>query len=419
VAQDDVISLAKAIELGRRHSFNLKSSRAQADSADASASSARAGYYPTLTGQVMGQGTAQYDVNPQPVAPFIYRTQQNVIGLGAASASLRWTVYDFGKTGNGVDSAEANATEAHANVANTELGVVSSVVNAYVTLAYKEKLRDVMKATLSQRERLVILAKGMVKQGLQPQLEEIRAVARADSARRDLASSEADVLDARAVLTSLLGMPPSSGLHVSVPHFARVDTNVQTASHDAEHLPSVVAAQSDLESKNASVDQAYSRYLPNINLQSDARYSLVRYDDPAGITYPTRTLSGGIVITGTIFDLSLSANVDAAKANAAASEASLSEAKRDATREATRAAFAVTSQATMLENAKKAADGAAAVLTIVQARYLQGLSSPVELIQAESDDSDARVALATAEMSHALAVVQLLINTGRPIREGQ
>src|SRR5215467_2971536 len=40
VAQDDVITLAKAIELGRRHSFNLKASRAQADSADANVDSA-------------------------------------------------------------------------------------------------------------------------------------------------------------------------------------------------------------------------------------------------------------------------------------------------------------------------------------------------------------------------------------------
>jgi outer membrane protein TolC len=71
----------------------------------------------------------------------------------------------------------------------------------------------------------------------------------------------------------------------------------------------------------------------------------------------------------------------------------------------------------MLEHARKAAEGAAGVLTIVQARYVQGLSSPLELIDAESADSDARVAEAQTELAMALAQVRLYVATGRRIEE--
>ena len=39
--------------------------------------------------------------------------------------------------------------------------VVSNIATAYVNLAYAEKLRDVQRATLDQRERLVTLAKAL------------------------------------------------------------------------------------------------------------------------------------------------------------------------------------------------------------------------------------------------------------------
>jgi outer membrane protein TolC len=57
------------------------------------------------------------------------------------------------------------------------------------------------------------------------------------------------------------------------------------------------------------------------------------------------------------------------------------------------------------------------VLTVVQARYVQGLSDPLELIDAENSDADARVAVVNAELAHALAEVRLIVATGRRIEE--
>src|SRR5438445_752620 len=81
----------------------------------------------------------------------------------------------------------------------------------------------VTKATLSQREKLVVIAKGLIKAGLQPPLEEIRALARAEAARLQLATAEADVYDARAVLAALLSLDPAAPLKVAPPRLPRLD----------------------------------------------------------------------------------------------------------------------------------------------------------------------------------------------------
>jgi outer membrane protein TolC len=337
-------------------------------------------------------------------------------GTAFGGLSLRWTLYDFGKTGNSVDSAEARRNAATSNIAAHELTVASNVANAYVTLAYKEKLRDVSKATLSQRERLAVLAHGLVKAGLQPPLEEIRAQSRADASRRDLATAEADVLDARAVLGSLLGLEPTAIVHVTVPKLPQIDTDAGAAMRAADRLPQVAQARATLESKNSAIDAATARYLPSLQLQGDGSYHFTRIDR-SDLILNTRSASGGLVLSGTIFDPSISAGVDAARADAADAAADLGQAKRDARTEAARAAAATSASATALTHAKKAAEDANAVLTVVQARYVQGLSSPLDLIDAESADADARVAFTHAELAHALAVVRLFVATGRSLEE--
>lgn len=82
-----------------------------------------------------------------------------------------------------------------------------------------------------------------------------------------------------------------------------------------------------------------------------------------------------------------------------------------------RAVLQVRSDAAALASATKAAEDAAGVLTVVQARYLQGLSGPLELIDAESSDAAARIARVQADYAYDLGIVRALVATGRPLVE--
>ncbi len=410
------LTLSRALEMGRQRSMQLRGARAHAESAEANIDEQRAGYYPTLTANVAGSGAAVRDTQPTPPPAEGLFAFVNYTAAASAGTSVRWTLWDFGRTGGSVAAAEASHTSATASVAGKEIGVMSDVASAYVTLHYKEQLREVTKATLSQRERLVVIAKGLIKAGLQPPLEEIRASARAEAARLRLATAEADVYDARAVLAALLSLDPAAPLKVAPPRLPRLDMDSALAMREAEHLPSVAQATADHESREATADAAQARYLPTLSLAIDDAYRLTR-SDKSDVLLNTRQATAQVVLSVPIFDASIAPNLTGARADAASAAAALEQAKRDARSDAARAAFAVRTSAVALEHARRSADGASAVLQIVQARYIQGLSSPLELIDAESSDSDARIQRTQSELAHALATVRLLVATGRKIVE--
>jgi outer membrane protein len=414
-AQEQSLTLSRALELGRQRAPSLKGARARAESAEANIDEQRANYYPTLSANVTGNGAAVRDTQPAPPPTDLFAFV-NYSAAISGGTSVRWTLWDFGRTSGSVAAAEANHTSAVASLAGTELGVMSDVANAYVSLHYKEQLREVTKATLNQREKLVVIAKGLIKAGLQPPLEEIRASARAEAARLQLATAEADVYDARAVLAALLSLDPAAPLKVAPPRLPRLDMESALAMREAEHLPSVASATADHDAKESAADAAQARYLPTLSLAIDDKYTLTR-SDKTDVILNTRQATAALVVSVPIFDASIGPNLTGARADAATSAATLEQARRDARSEAARAAFAVRTTNVALEHARRSADGAAAVLQIVQARYIQGLSSPLELIDAESSDADARIQRTQSELAHALAVVRLMVATGKKIVE--
>ncbi len=410
------LTLARALEIGRQRSPQIRGARARAESAEANIDEQRANYYPTLSANLSANGAAVRDTQPTPPPSEGLFAFVNYTAAGTAATSVRWTLWDFGRTSGSVAAAEASHTSAAASQAGAELGVMSDVANAYVSYHYKEQLRDVTKATLTQREKLVVLAKGLIKAGLQPPLEEIRASARAEAARLQLATAEADVYDARAVLAALLSLDPGAPLRVAPPRLPRLDMDSALAMREAEHLPAVASATADHDARESAADAAQARYLPTISLSVDDYYRLTR-SDKSDILLNTRQATAGLLVSVPIFDASIGPNLTGARAEASAAAATLEQTRRDVRTAAARAAFAVRTTAVALEHAKRSADGAAAVLQIVQARYIQGLSSPLELIDAESSDSDARIQRTQSELAHALAVVRLMVATGKKIVE--
>jgi outer membrane protein TolC len=415
-AQEQSLTLSRALELGRMRSPQIKGARAHTESAEANIDEQRANYYPTLTATVTGAVATNLDTAHQPPPGQGFYSFGYYSSMANGATAVRWTLWDLGRTSGNVAAAEAAHRSAAATQSGTELSVMGDVANAYVTYHYKEQLRDVTKATLTQREKLVVIAKGLIKAGLQPPLEEIRAAARAEAARLQLATAEADVYDARAALAALLSLDPAAPLKVAPPRLPKLDMDSALAMREAEHLPSVTSASADHEAKEATADAAFARYLPTLSLAVDDNYRLQRLSTQDA-TLASGAVTGSLLVSVPIFDASIGPNLTGARADAATAAASLEQARRDARNEAARASFAVRTSAVALEHARRSADAAAAVLAIVQARYIQGLSSPLELIDAESSDADARTQRTQSELAYALAVVRILVATGRKIVE--
>jgi multidrug efflux system outer membrane protein len=413
-ADEQALTLTQALAMGRRRAPSLRAARAHAASTEANVDEQAAAYYPTLSATLTAAGTGTRDTQPAPAGGLFAYVDYS--GAFTGATSVRWTLYDFGRTAGNVASAEAGRASAAASAASTALGVENDVANAYCNFYYKEELRHVAEDTLVEREKLVDLAKGLVKAGLQPPLEEIRAAARAEQARLTLANASADRDDARAQLATLLGLDPRSRPTVAAPRLPPVRIDLDSAQRSAEELPSVASAYADYHSKEATASNAAARYLPVVSLAIDDSYVFTRHDSNR-LFLDTRRASGSLVVSVPIFDASIAPNLAGARYDAVAASAVAEQAKRDARGEAVRATLAARATAVALEHARLAADGAATVLAVVKGRYLQGLSSPLELIDAESSDADARTARAQAELAQTLAVIRVLTAIGRPIVE--
>jgi outer membrane protein len=406
------LTLAKALELGRTRAPEIAAARAQAAGAAADASAARAAYLPSVSASINGQGQAVRDM--QATAPTFTRLGPNVTYTtsGTGSVALRWTVYDFGKTSSSVDAADRATDAAEARVDGSVVSVLRDVATAYVTLAYREELKNMVGVTVAQRERLLVLAKALVKAGLQPQVEELRATSRLEAARRELAGAETDAQDSRVFFTTFLGVDP--GVRVVTPRLPAGDVDAARAAKLAEaRRETIRASRANVEANRAAATAARRRYLPTLSLNGDGSYRFAETDRAGAFMTNTRTAVGLVVLSVPVFDAAIPAAVDGADADEAVAEAQLAQTIRDARSDAARAAVAVRGALSSVEHARKAADAAAIVFGVVKERYAQGLASPVELIDAESTDAQARIARTNAEMAQALGVVRLLVATGQ------
>ena len=414
--QAEELSFSRALKIARTRAPEMKLAKAKVSTGEAGVDTARAPYYPTLgatgtaTEIASGERDGVFPPRTQPTNLVTYTT-----GMIAA-ASLRWTLYDFGRTGNNVDAAEATFSSDKADAANTEAQLLGTVANAYLDVVYDEKIRDIDKAIVDDREKSTTVVKGLVKQGLSPAVEELRAHSRVEAARRDLETAEATLAQARVSLLAFLGLDPKAATAFAVPRLPRQRLDADGAMKEAEdRQPAVITAKAAAHSEVFQVDAARARYYPSLQLQGDASYRYANVDI-FNQWLPTRTATGSLVLSIPVFDASIPANLAAAKADQARANATFDQTKRDARTEAVGATVALSTNERVLEHARKAAEASTAVLAVIRARFLQGLSSMLDIIEAETSDASARIAAVQAERALDGAVVRVLVATGHTAR---
>lgn len=421
-ASAETLSLAQAIEMGVQKSPNVRSAKAQTESADAQTSIARAGYLPSfgieaggIAGGVGVDGTLPTRAAP-PLPPEVGFSETKYSYGGIARASVNWNLWDFGKTSNNVAASSANYEAQSANFRETSANTAGSVAQTFLTLYYQERLYEVAIVTLATRDKLAAITNGLVRSGVLPPMEEIRSTSRLDAARRDMERAKAGVDDARTQLAIILGMEPNATLKLAPPKLARAPVDAVAAIKEGEAKRNVlVAAERAVDSRRAETDAASSQFMPTL-LISAVGSATFQHEDPLEFRQNRRNGTVQILLKET-FDFSLFARVDQAKANEAAAEANLEATRRDVKSDAMRATIAVRSTSAQLEFAKRAEDGSQKFRAVVEARYTKGLSSPLELVDAEDADIGARITRIQTELDYSLAIVRFCIATGRPIAQ--
>lgn len=299
------------------------------------------------------------------------------------------------------------ATEEAKNTLRTSL--IAMVADNYFLIQELEERLDLTEYTLENRSRMLELVELMYKAGTASQLELLQAQAAMEAAKANLVQLQQQYGLAQNALNLLLGetlpddIPAGKGL-------TRQDLaeafDMGIPSEVLLHRPDVRAAEQRLVAANANIGAARAAFLPNITLNlglgTASRSLSGLFENGSGVWSFTPTLVQPIFNAGR-----LKSNLDLAEARKDAAVAEYEKTIQQAFREVADALVSCDRLAAALAVQENLLEVQTQRLKTVEERYTQGVSSHLEVLDAQRDQYAAQMAVVQMRRQLLSARVQL------------
>jgi outer membrane protein len=353
----------------------------------------RAAWWP----QVFGASTAVGTDDPAGVhvaagslnAPGVYERA----GVGGTVSQL---ITDFGRTANLVASARLESRAAATNALATRQQLILEVDTAYFAVLRARALSAVAAATLTSRQHLLDQSTALASNHLRSELDVRFAQVGLDEARLMVSRSRADVEAARTSLVLFLGRPDADRSEVlpaeePLPTVSKADSGGLVARALAIR-PELVAMRLGRDASRRRAAAIREQQNPTLSVFGAAGVSPV-HDEHFGHEYAAAGVNLSIpLFAGGVYKARESEAADLAGAASAA----VAEAELRVIREVRLASLEVVQSQEALGLSRSLAASAEIALQLAQARFDQGLSSIVELNQADLNRTRAEIGVATA-----------------------
>ena len=291
----------------------------------------------------------------------------------------------------------------------TRLSTRVDVVRAYYGAVLAAERVTALRTAARAAHAHVAQAEAMVKQGLVTKSDALLASVRAGDVDAQLAEAEGATATTRRQLAVLLGrdggeLPNDLIAATRLPPTERIRAEVagDTVARAAEPRADVRSATDALASARGDAVRARAALLPRLN--GFARYD---WNSPTGLYSGDRNWTVGVMASWSPFaGASEIADVEATGARAQAAQAQAEAARANARLdiEQTRTALAVA--LTRLDIAEHAAAQSAEAHRIVSRKYDGGLAGVVELLDAQSAETQSAVALSEARWGAIVAAAE-------------
>lgn len=344
---------------------------------------ARATYQVRRADQYPGVGLAA-NASRAPATGTGNLTNSFSVGLAVSA----WEIDFFGRIASLKEQALAQylATEEGRNAAQVSL--VAAVANGWLTLLADEELLDLSRQTLASREESVRLTKMRLDAGVASELDFRQAESLTQAARATLAQQQRQrALDENA-LALLLGQALPDDLRASLAGGKLADAPAMAPlppglpSELLTRRPDIRQAEQQLVGANANIGAARAAFFPRISLTAQAGTAS---GELSGLF---KNGSWGFTIAPSlllpIFDAGRNqANLESAQASRGIAVAQYEKAIQTAFREVS---DALAGQATLGEQAlaqQRQAEAESARLQLADLRYRNGVSSYLDLLDAQ------------------------------------
>jgi len=420
-------SLEELIDLAETNNPQTRIAWESAKQAAERLGMARSEYYPHLAALALAGDERAVIPWPKPLgaANGYFVSEAPVIQSGV---DLIYNVYDFGRRAARVEASKAIRLAAAAGFQRTNQAVAFRVVTAYYNLITAEERLEASRQIVKTAQTTQDAAEAQRANGRATLPDVLNARAAAAQSLYDLQSSIGALDTARVVLREAIGVEPSDEIQVADPAGLPLPTEVAQSTVDLvntakQQRPDLWAISERLEAANAELKGAKSAYLPTIGFGATAGQQAL---------WPSTNLAGpnqlghsnepvwslGISLRWNIFDGGLRRHeVEAADSRRREAEHEKRETEDAIGREVWTSYVQFRTAVRQHEAAETLLTSATTSYDASLAAYRYGVKNLVDLVTAENQLAQARLAVVQSRSAVRIDAVNLDYTTGNLLRQ--
>jgi outer membrane protein TolC len=409
----DTLTSEQTVRIVLARNPSIAQAKAALEASRAQTQSLRSAYYPQLnaTGSVANIYPDKA-LSLAPGSPGFYFAPEYPFD---AHLGVSYTIFDFGKRSNALASSRMAETSGVNQLANLQLMLGYQVVQLFHVVILQGKSIGVKDEEIADRERHVAEVKKKVETGSATEFDALQAeelLAAARSERIDMVNGLAKL---QAQLHELLGLPQERQILLAetrAPDLRRLDGDSLIASALSQRSD-YAAAKTARESARLQVQKTKLENMPSLDVQATAGYKNGILTSLYSIDSVQFNWEAGVALTVPLFDgnrakyhrLAAEADVDAADAGiknlAQQIRIQVLQAKSDV-----EAAYAkLDLSAVQVQLTERA-------LAIAHIKYEAGVITNIDVLDAEKDFSQAKLAYVSGTYQYLLNCFALDMATG-------
>jgi multidrug efflux system outer membrane protein len=363
-----------------------------------------------------GLGAARGDLFPQISANGSYSTNQSIFGAFPPqkfdavriTADLSWELDFWGKLRRQTEAAKFDWQGREEDRRAAVVSLVSSVVTSYLELRELDQNLAISEQTLASRQATLELARQRFAQGVISELDVRQFEADAAAPAASLADFARQRAEKEHQLSLLIGREPGP-----IPRGNPLDRTVQAVSVPDSlpgdlltRRPDVLQAQRDWQAATARIGVAVGNRLPRFSVTGQYGTQRPDFDGLFGSSAEVYSLAGGVSIP--LFTGGRLINQErAARARADQARARYEQAVLSALQEASDALVGLRLSRDQLAAQETQAQALRRAYSLAERRYQSGVSSYLEVLDAQRGLFGAELGLVQVERQYLSATIQL------------
>jgi outer membrane protein len=380
-SQTDTITVEKCIEIALKKNPQIKLAEANMNYYSSSSTVIRSSLFP----QIYFQSNYAKNGGTFFFGPTARAANYENYTLGFQMQQL---IFDFGRTYSRVSAGSDLSEASKQDYVTAKENLILSVNVAYINYLQAKRLRSIAVEIVNQTNEHLKQAEGFYKAGTSPQFDVMKAKTDNENANLNLIKADNNVKITRIQLENLLNERFPEGITFKDNlEFEQQNIDLKIAKEDAETTrPELISGRYKIEANKSLLTSAWTANLPSIN--ASASYQWRAYELQQKFQ---NSWNVGLSFSLPLFlGFSLDAGIDQARANLKVSESTYELLQQSVSLEIEQNYFNVIEAHESIESSKRLVDQAQEAYRLADARYREGIGSPIEI-------SDAQVTLLNAK----------------------